>query len=82
MLLTSVPGHVDAPHTSCTHKRCCTIDFLWYSSASLRVTSLGEIPSAEKLRSEEGPKGIILPSSRVILFSILTDQDGSQKKEK
>lgn len=50
-------GHVDAPHTSCTHRRCYTIDFLWYSSNSLRVTHLGEIPTEEVLRSEEGPAG-------------------------
>jgi CCR4-NOT transcription complex subunit 6 len=46
-------------HTTVTYKRSWTIDYIWYSHSTLRLTHLLEIPPKEALQMEDGSAGWI-----------------------
>eukprot|EP00124_Ichthyophonus_hoferi_P005022 Ihof_evm4s643 gene=Ihof_evmTU4s643 len=42
----------EAPLTTVTDKRCCTIDYIFYNSSRMALSHLLEVPSETELRSE------------------------------
>ncbi|OQR92087.1 hypothetical protein ACHHYP_04109 [Achlya hypogyna] len=47
----------EPPHTTVNFRRCWTIDYIWYSEATLRPQALLPIPTEAELREEDGPDG-------------------------
>ena len=45
----------EPPFTTVNYRRRWTIDYIWYSSNTLRASKLLKIPSEAELRREEGP---------------------------
>eukprot|EP00128_Syssomonas_multiformis_P001305 Colp12_sorted_trinity150504_noHs@25422 len=52
-------GVYEPPHTTVTHRRRWTIDYIWYSTTELTPLHVLEIPSEDYLRVEDGPEGWI-----------------------
>eukprot|EP00012_Vannella_robusta_P000208 CAMPEP_0206183834 /NCGR_PEP_ID=MMETSP0166-20121206/869_1 /ASSEMBLY_ACC=CAM_ASM_000260 /TAXON_ID=95228 /ORGANISM="Vannella robusta, Strain DIVA3 518/3/11/1/6" /LENGTH=99 /DNA_ID=CAMNT_0053598755 /DNA_START=372 /DNA_END=668 /DNA_ORIENTATION=- len=51
---TDTSGEYEPEATTVTHRRARTIDYIFYSSSLLEVSSLQPLPSIEELREESG----------------------------